>query len=245
MRDLVQQAGDTINSEWQRYYGSLADGGPIYTETDLSQIIPEPWNALSSLLIAAPAVYWAFRLRGHYKDYLFLTFCLPLLFLGGMGSTFFHAFRASYLLLLMDVLPTAILMFSVILYLWYKVLPQKWLLGLVIVLLVGLQVAVRTLYEAHTSINASYFITGTMLFLPLLLIVYKTKGKHFLQIGGALFFFVAALYFREIDAHDDIFLPMGTHWLWHICTGIGGFMLADYLYYLYPLRLVKQKAFSS
>ncbi len=89
------------------------DGGPIYAETDLSVLFTEPWNALSSLAILLPAVYWAVRLRGDYRTYSFIFYCIPLLFLGGLGSTLFHAFRVSKWLLLMDVLPTATLTLSV------------------------------------------------------------------------------------------------------------------------------------
>lgn len=233
--DQVLQLSDTLNSEWQRYHGTLADGGPVYAETDLSMIIPEPWNALSSLLILAPALYWAWRLRGEYRKYAFLSFCMPLLFLGGLGSTLFHAFRASSFLLLMDVLPTALLTLSVMLFLWYKLLGKWQYLAIILLVFVGLQVAVRYVASPHTAINLSYFITGTLIFLPVLLILIRTHWQHLLQIGGALFFFVLSLFFREIDAWEESLLPMGTHWLWHVSTGVGAFLLAEYLYFLYPL----------
>ena len=86
------------------------DGGPIYVETDLSHFIAETWNALSSLAILLPAVYWGFKLPGNIKKYYFIYYCIPLLFLGGLGSMLFHAFRTSGWLLIMDVFPTVILL---------------------------------------------------------------------------------------------------------------------------------------
>lgn len=234
--DSLATTSDTLSGEWQRYHASLADGGPVYAETDMSMLIPEPWNALSSLLILAPALWWAWRLRGEYRKYLFLSFCMPLLFLGGLGSTLFHAFRASSFLLLMDVLPTALLTLSVMLFLWYKLLQKWYYLAGIVLIFIGLQVAVRFIASAHTSINISYFITGTLIFLPTLLLLIKTQWKHLAQIGGALLFFVLALAFREMDAWEEQFLPMGTHWLWHVSTGVGAFLLAEYLYFIYPLH---------
>ncbi len=49
--------------EWQRYHAVLPDGGPLYTETDTSHFIVEPWNALSSLLFLVPAIFWAYKLK--------------------------------------------------------------------------------------------------------------------------------------------------------------------------------------
>ncbi|EMR01263.1 hypothetical protein [Cesiribacter andamanensis] len=86
-----------------------ADGGPVYAETDLSRPLVEPWNAVSSLAILLPAVYWALRLRGQYRQHPFLALCLPLLFLGGLGSTLYHAFRSHRLWLMLDITPTALL----------------------------------------------------------------------------------------------------------------------------------------
>ena len=62
------------------------DGGQLYKETDFSRPIVEPWNAVSSLAILLPAVYWAFKIRNNYRKYPFLALCLPLLFMGGLGD---------------------------------------------------------------------------------------------------------------------------------------------------------------
>ena len=79
------------------------DGGPIYAETDLTAFISEPWNAISSLAIVLPAIYWAFKLKWNVKQFPFLYYLMPLLFLGGTGSLLFHEFRSSPFLLWMDV----------------------------------------------------------------------------------------------------------------------------------------------
>lgn len=91
------------------------DHGPIYRETtDLSLFIVEPWNAWSSLTFLIPAFVFLWQLRGQYASYAFFVyFCSPMLILGGLGSTFFHAFRSSGWLLAMDVLPIVLLVLGI------------------------------------------------------------------------------------------------------------------------------------
>jgi len=92
----------------------------------------------------------------------------------------------------------------------------------------------------HMGINASYALNGLTFFLPLLLLLFKTHFQHTIQIVGAIVCFAIALYFRQVDAHDNQYLPMGTHFLWHIFTGFGGFFLGSYLYFLHGLlRTIK------
>ena len=73
------------------------DDGPIYRETtDLSQFIVEPWNAFSSLTFWIPACIFLWQLQGRYRQQAFVVyFCIPMLVLGGLGSTLFHALRSS------------------------------------------------------------------------------------------------------------------------------------------------------
>ena len=117
---------DPKNSVRDWYNHSLSDGGPIYTETNPDHWIVEPWNAISSLMIVIPAIIWLFKIRGQFKDYRFLIFAIPLMVLGGTGSTLFHAFRVSQFFLFMDVLPTAILTLSLSIYFWVKVFKRWW-----------------------------------------------------------------------------------------------------------------------
>ena len=208
------------------------DGGPVYTETNLQKFISEPWNALSSLMIAAPAIFWAFKLMGQYKDYLFLTLCLPLLFLGGTGSALFHAFRSSYLLLLMDVTPTAILTFSVGIYFWVKILKQWYWVFLVVIPFVVVRYYIHDFLPEHTAINVSYFVTGSMIFLPILFYLIRTKFQYYTDILFSVSMLSASLIFREVDPYPISWLPMGTHFLWHIFSGIGAFYLGSYLFRL-------------
>lgn len=211
---------------------TVPDGGPIYRETtDLSVLIVEPWNAYSSLSFLIPAFYFLYLLRGNYSQHAFLVyFCSPMLILGGLGSTLFHAFRQSPWLLAMDVLPIILLTLGISVWMWLKVLPKKWQLIPVLLLFFLLTYLTMTLLQGQDSISAGYFVRGTMLFLPCFLFLRKTRFRHATAFFTAVSFFILALLFRFADEKLTLdFMPWGTHWLWHISTAVGGYFLGLYL----------------
>lgn len=221
---------------------SVPDGGPIYRETtDLSLLIVEPWNAYSSLSFLIPAFYFLYLLRGNYSQHAFLVyFCSPMLILGGLGSTLFHAFRQSPWLLAMDVLPIILLTLGISIWMWLKVLPKKWQLIPVLLLFFLLTYLTMTLLQGQDSISAGYFVRGTMLFLPCFLFLRKTRFKHATAFFTAVSFFILALLFRFADEKLTLdFMPWGTHWLWHISTAVGGYFLGLYLIKNKPEHTVK------
>lgn len=213
------------------------DGGPVYAETDLSAFIAEPWNAISSLAILFPAVYWAIKLKGDFRTYSFIFFCVPFLFLGGLGSTLFHAFRASGWFLLMDVLPTAILTLSVSIYLWIKILPKWSHVFFIVIPFIALRFALLSYLDPPTSINVGYFLTGSMIFIPLIIELFQTAYRGLFDISVSIGFLALSLFFRERDFALAEWLPMGSHFLWHLFSGVGAFFLAQYLYKLRRLEL--------
>lgn len=209
------------------------DGGQMYAETDFDRFIVEPWNAVSSLFILMPAVYWAVKLRGQYREYPFITFCIPLLFLGGLGSTLFHAFRNSPYLLLLDITPTAILTVALAIYFWIKVLPKWWIALLIVVVSVSIRYLAFYNMDRADAVIVSYAISGSVLFIPTLILLYQTKLSYSIYIFISLICFILSFIFRQTDKIEQNLLPMGTHFLWHILTGVGAFFLAEYLYKLH------------
>lgn len=209
---------------------SPIDGGPIYAETDLSLFIAEPWNALSSLAIALPSIYWAIKLKWNFKEFQFLYFLFPLLFLGGMGSVLFHAFRTSKWMLMMDIYPTALVTLSVGIFFWYKLIPKWWLIVLIIGPFTYLRIALYDFLPYSLALNIGYFITGALIFLPLILYVVKNNFKFYQPILISLICLSLSLVFRRLDFTIAEFIPIGSHFLWHILSGIGAFYIAEYLY---------------
>ena len=226
LNESIREAAD-----W--YDKRLHDGGPVYMETDLDRLIVEPWNAISSLFIVLPAVYWLFRIGKDYQNYKFLLYAIPLMVLGGTGSTLFHAFRASRIFLFMDFLPTAIFTVSLTIYFWIKVFKKWWTMFFIIIPSILLRMFLfryATLSEFMT-INVSYTMTGVLIGLPILILLARSNYYKVWFVLLTIFFFIGAIIFREMDSREINFLPMGTHFLWHAFTGFGGYFLLAYLYY--------------
>lgn len=208
----------------------LPDGGPVYHETDLDHFFVEPWNALSSLTFLIPVIYLLYRLRGRYREYAFLIFwAAPLMAIGGLGSTLYHAFRASRFFLFMDFVPIAILTLSVSIYFLNKILPHWIYIILVIAASFLLRSAAFGLVEGHTAINLSYFITGLMIFLPALIFLFQTRFYEVRFLIFSVVFLIAALFFRYADDWESHIFSAGTHWLWHTFTSAGALTLSYYL----------------
>lgn len=210
--------------------GRLSDGGPIYHETNLDNFFVEPWNAFSSLLIALPVIYFLIKFRGKYKNYPFVIYwCAPLLFIGGLGSALYHAFRISPFFLFMDVIPIVLLSLSVCLYFLIKVLPH-WIYAAVILLItILLRGFIFSNWEGQTAINISYIITILIILIPAIIFLIKTKFYKYGLLILSLLMFIIAIFFRYADDWDNIFLIMGTHWLWHLFCSIGGIIFGIYL----------------
>lgn len=212
--------------------GSVPDHGPVYRETtDLSLFIVEPWNAWSSLTFLIPVFIFLWQLRGRYGQYAFIVwFCCPLLVVGGLGSTFFHAFRASTLLLLMDAIPIVILVIGISIWMWLKVLPKKIQLLWVLLIFFGLTFGSMQFLNGQDRISAGYFFRGWMLLLPCYLFLRQTNFQNSGRLFTAIGFFSLALLFRFLDEKIEIsFMPWGTHWLWHVSTAFGAYFLGEYL----------------
>ena len=206
------------------------DGGPVYAGTNLSDHIAEPWNAISSLAIVIPAVYWAFRLKWNFKEYAFLYFLMPLLALGGTGSLLYHASRVSNFFLWMDVLPTAIVTMAVSIHFWSKILPKWWHAVSVVVPFIFLRFIIIDYFGGQFAINLNYLIIGFIIFFPVLFYLSKTAFKNGKSIVLSIIFLSISLLFRRIDFFFIEIFPMGSHFLWHIFSGFGAFYLAEYLY---------------
>ena len=220
-------------SEWLKYHSTLPDSGPLYTETDFSHFIVEPWNAVSSLAFLVPAIFWLSKINWDFKQYPVLFICGILLLVGGTGSTLYHAFRSSRILIMMDFLPMALATLTVSSYLWYRLLFRKWYwVASVVLPVLVLRQQLFDWLNHHNAINVSYFLSGTMMFLPMVLLLWFTKWHNWLDAVLALTGFVLALFFRQIDAWHPPLTPIGTHFLWHVLAAWGSFHLARHLYRL-------------
>lgn len=229
----------TVIQEWANQ--RLADGGPRYAEFHPEQIIVEPWNALSSVFMMLPAIYWLCRYRKNADQNWFFLFAITMVFLGGLGSTLFHAFRMSTVFLILDVLPSALLTLSLAIYFWIKILPKWWHVFLILVPVFALRVLLFNQLGGHLGINLSYAISGLLVLVPLGVVLKRTNFKGLTAMVLVLFSFAIALLFRQLDVHYFPFFPQGTHFLWHLFSAVGSFSMLWYLFVLNKAKIKRTK----
>lgn len=216
------------------------DGGPTYVETDWDAVIREPWNGLTSLVFLVIVGYWLWRLRGEYRRYLFVTFCMVPLAMSSLGSAIYHAFRSHRFFLLMDWVPIAVLAVAAGVYLWVKLLPGRWrwLAAAIVPAVVGIQrvnfgLAERGAYPLHWAINGSYALMAAVIIVPLTGVLRRNGWRDWPLPALAVVAFGAALSFRALDADLAWLLPMGSHFLWHLFAAVA---TAGAVAYFYRLR---------
>lgn len=228
---------DTI-TDWFNH--RMADGGPVYAESGSGGLLAEPWNAVTSLLMLIPVIYWFIRIRKESSSFNFMLYVIPLMALGGIGSALFHGFRAHVAFLILDVAPSALLTLSLAVYFWYKLL-KKWYYVLVLFIpMILVRFLVFATLPDHAAINLSYAITGFTILLPIPFLLHRMQYKGAWPIGLSLLAFGLALLFREADARAALYFDTGTHFLWHVFSAIGGYFI---LLYLYIFRKAEQDNF--
>jgi hemolysin III len=193
----------------------MPDGGPRYAETDLSRTIVEPWNALSAALFLIVVALWARRLQGCSAQHRFLVGAVPVLAIGGIGGTVYHAFRMSAVFLVMDWLPIMLLCVAGGMYFWYLVFGRWWAPAVAMCTVFGLEfLNFRFWEDENFAINISYSLLALTVLLPMLLWLMGNRWFAARWVVLSLLAFAAALTFRVADGWG--WLPMGTHFLWHV-----------------------------
>jgi len=214
----------------------IFDHGPMYNEFVHDTLIHEPWNAYSSLCFFIPVIFWLIYLRGKYRTYGIITALLPLLFLNGLGSTLFHAFRASNWFLLLDWLPAALMTLMLSIFFWYRVTQKLWkAIGVVGVfyILAFTMVKILSQQTGLSGPSIGYFFTGAAFLVPVIIDLKRNQWKHAGLYVVSLFCLVLALLFRILDypsPNPFAWLPQGTHFLWHVSSSLAVFSLGFYIY---------------
>ncbi|WP_424492632.1 ceramidase domain-containing protein [Salinimicrobium sp. GXAS 041] len=209
-----------------------ADGGPVYTETDLSRFPVEPFNTFSNLVFLSIIIYFAFKVYKEPAKHYFLALSIPVLFLGFIGGTVYHATRSSPVWLYLDWVPIILLCMAASIYFIFRL--QKSLLYkiAIIVLVAFISIGVRRLSVPGLSKDTvGYIATALALLLPLVWYMIATGFKNAKYIGASLMSFSFAIFFRMFDRFVETeFFFMGTHWLWHLFGGIAVFFLMSYIF---------------
>lgn len=216
----------------------ITDSGPLYHEFHFDSIVREPWNAYSSLFFLVPVAFWLWKLRGQYKKYYMITLIMPLLFLNGVGSTLYHAFRSSELALLLDWVPAQVMNLFISWYMWNKVLKRPFISVLAVLLFISGAILI-TIYLGpalgEMAGNLGYFMIGMCLLAPALIYLFRTGFYNWHLLALTFLCVGLALVFRSLDYPTPNpwpeLMPQGTHFLWHITSAMAMFSLGYYFKY--------------
>jgi hypothetical protein len=131
---------------------------------------------------------------------------------------------------MMDVLPIVILALAISAFLWSRLLP-KWWYGLALLLpYFAIHELGFLLLDAHMAINVSYAAMALLVLTPTFIYLVRNRFRHGSWVVLASVFFAAALFFRYADPQG--YLPMGTHWLWHLFGAGTTWAVSEFLYRL-------------
>ena len=209
-----------------------SDGGPVYKETDLSRFPVEPFNTFSNLVFLMIILYFAFKVYKAPSKHHFLALSIPVLFLGFIGGTVYHATRSSPVWLYLDWVPIVLLCMAASIYFIFRMNKSLVYKIGIIILVAFISIGVRRLAIPGLSKDTiGYLATAAALLLPMAWYIISTKARHATFIAAALASFVLAIFFRMLDRFVEAdMLFMGTHWLWHLFGGISVFFLMTYIY---------------
>jgi hemolysin III len=212
----------------------LRDGGPAYAEdlplsTFDTRSIIEPWNTATAALYIVLALWWWRRLRGRPEFSPFLRLALPILAVGGIGGTLYHATRALHLWLVLDVVPIIVLILCASIVLWRRLLGWWWWVAFagaiaLLVLLRGISASITAL-PANLTIMAGYVTCAAMLLIPLLARLGRTHWRGAGWVALALLCFAVAITCRTLDPYAGTWMGCGLHTVWHV----GGLVAAHAL----------------
>lgn len=220
----------------------LPDGGPRYKETPpdpWAVPVAEPYNAVTASLFIFIVIAWAIRLRGRFRQFPFITACMPILLAGGIGGTLYHAFRTQRAYFLLDVIPISLLGAAGAIYLTIRLGRTLGLtkvlfvsVGLLLFYLLVNGVLFQTIRSTNRNltVNLSYASLALILLIPLVVVLIRTRFRHVGWVAAALASFGHAWFCRLADNTPYVDLPMGTHWLWHTYGALTTWFLVEYFY---------------
>jgi predicted membrane channel-forming protein YqfA (hemolysin III family) len=219
----------------------LRDRGPRYTETPPdpysadAPFIAEPWNAVTASFFVFIAAAWLWRLRGRYRESPFLVACLPILLAGGIGGTLYHGLRTERAYFLLDVIPIQLLALAGSVFIAIKLWKRRGWLYLVgaIAIYIGVSALLFNLLlptSRQLAVNLNYAALATMVVLPIAIRLIATKFRHGSWFAAGLVAFAIAWFFRLVDERVGVYLPIGTHWLWHTFGAISTALVIEYFH---------------
>jgi hypothetical protein len=206
---------------FSRWFLSLDRKAPmidLYCERIGAGLLAEPINVITNVAFFIAA--WAARSLARRRNVVStdVRVLIALSIMIGAGSGLFHAFATGWARILDEV---PILLFQ----LWYLWLYTR----RVMTLRAPFAAASLAGYMAAAIFGRRFphLLNGSLVYAPALILMLYLGLYHFLQHKAGRFLllaatgaFLASLTFRSLDEALCPYVPIGTHFLWHILNGV-------------------------
>ncbi len=202
----------------------------LYCERTAIGFINEPLNALSNLSFIV-AGWWNWQKIRAESGKRFAAVLSALVALIGVGSFAFHTLP-SRLTQWLDVGPIWFFSLACGVAVVHILAGRRWrktvvITGLALIVLIGLFVFTGEVITATPPVDAVRPFNGSMQYLPVILALLLacvsatlTRHQAAFYLWSATGLFTAALVFRTLDLGLCPALPFGTHFIWHVLTGV-------------------------
>ncbi len=210
----------------------------IYCERGVSkELLAEPINALTNIAfpIAGFLGYKLLKEKGiKSKELRALPWILSAV---GFGSFLYHTARNSTTLIF-DALPIYIFILYALFLTLNELFKSRVRSVLVLSGFIGV-VALLTMYVPREFMNGSIrHITAITFILFIGWIAVKKYGTPVVKpFAGVIGLYACAIFFRSIDAWICTWIPVGTHFLWHVLSAFAGYQAIHLLAVLKSSRL--------
>lgn len=211
----------------------VGDHGPIYAETRPGRFPVDTWATFTNLVFLFTLVYWALRVRRAAGRQGLLKVALPILAVGWVGGTVYHATRSHDVWLLLDWMPILLLALLATYWLWRDFAGSRvaalGALLLTFVLMASSHMLPGLSHGDHILIG--YSTMALAITVPALAHCARRHRAGWRWLAVAMFSFAVAIAARQLDRlAGGMLLPMGTHFLWHIFGGVSAFSVFGYLF---------------
>ena len=219
------------------------DFGPLYTETLMGRFPVEPWNTCSNFAFLAIIIYWIRKTGLNYRRFPLLAAALPILTIGFLGGTIYHATRGHPLWLILDFGPILLLTLLAAFYFWQQLTGKIWLAFILLLLPPLLVRGIPSAFTAltlHHKIALGYIGLAFSIILPALLYCRKLHWRGLTQLCACLIAFALAITARQLDSTSGAaLLPMGSHFLWHLWGALATHLLISFIYLSNTLAVLR------
>ncbi len=191
----------------------------LYCERETNDWLDEPLGLLSNSAFLAAA--WHSARPNVKKHSPAVQWLIGVLTAIGIGSALFHAIATRWALL-MDVIPIQLFILSA---LWILLRAQlQCRAGLAVIVMIG--------FLAVSSLVPSHVLNGSASYLPawlalLLITLLSPPGLARSWLIRATVLFPVSLTFRTLDLPACTLVPVGTHFLWHLCNALVLWMIIE------------------